>query len=205
MADNIGQLNQGLTNLLDALQSETMAASKVRFGVLGFDNEVRCYLEPSDLRELEQMPELVSRGSTSFAALFRDLRQRIPADVAALKARGHLVNRPAVFMLTDGEPNPGDEWETTHHDLTNESFAQRPNLLAFGIGNANAATIRRIASRPEFAFISASGVDTGHAIAEFGKALTQSVISSGQALAEGLADLPVEKPEGFISLAVDTV
>ena len=41
--------------------------------------------------------------------------------------------------------------------------------------------------------------------AEFLKALTQSVVSSGQALASGQAELPVEKPKDFISLAVDTV
>ena len=206
MAGDIAELNQGLVSLHDTLLGESMAAARVRFCVLGFDHETRCYLEPSDLRDVQAMPTLATRrGSTSLAAAFSDLLSRIPQDIAKLKTEGYLVTRPAVFLLTDGAPNPGDGWEAAHQSLTSEGFSQRPNILAFGIGQADAEVIRRVATRPQYAFIAARGVDTGHAISEFIKALTQSVISSGQALASGQAELPVEQPEGFISLAVDTV
>jgi uncharacterized protein YegL len=205
MADDIAGLNIGLVSLLDALQSEAMAAARVRFCILGFADDAQCYLEPADLRELEGMPTFTSRGSTSFAAVFRELLTRIPRDVSRLKAEGYLVNRPAVFMLTDGVPNADDEWQPARAELVAEGFKQRPNILAFGIGKADVEIIKQVATKPEYAFIAAAGVDTGRAIAEFIKALTQSVISSGQALASGQADLPVEKPEGFISLAVDMV
>lgn len=205
MGGDIHELNTGLVSLLDALQGEAMAASKVRFCVIGFADDARCYLEPSDLRDLEDMPKLSARGSTSYAAAFGLLRDRIPKDIANLKSQNYLVNRPAVFFLTDGAPNSGDGWESAYNDLTGESFGPRPNILAFGIGSADANVIRRVATTDQYAFVTASGVDTGRAIAEFIKALTQSVISSGQALASGDASLPVEQPEGFISLAVDTV
>ena len=205
MAADIGELNQGLVSLLDALQGEEMAAAKVRFCVIGFSDDARCYMEPSDLRDLEEMPTLSVRGSTSFAAAFRMLHIRIPEDIAKLKQEGYLVNRPAVFFLTDGAPNTGDGWERPHADLTSPSFGPHPNILAFGIGSADAGTVKRIATQERYAFVAAKGVDTGRAIAEFIKALTQSVIDSGRALASGQATLPIEKPEGFISLAVDTV
>jgi len=205
MAGDINELNSGLVSLLDALQGEAMAASKVRFCIMGFADDAACYLEPADLREVEVMPSLRARGSTSYAAAFQALRAKIPQDVAALKADSYLVNRPAVFFLTDGEPNPGDGWELALAELLDPSFGPRPNILAFGIGDANASVIRQVATKGEYAFVTARGVDTGAAIVEFIKALTQSVISSGQALASGTAELPVEKPEGFISLEVDTV
>jgi len=205
MAGDIDELNSGLVSLLDALQAESMAASKVRFCIVGFADDARCYLEPTDLRDLEDMPKLSARGSTSYAAAFRELYTRIPNDIQRLKAEGYLVNRPAVFMLTDGAPNNGDGWQSEYAALTSEGFAQRPNVLAFGIGNAVASTIEEVATKADFAFITAAGVDTGRAIAKFIEALTQSVINSGQALASGQAALQVEKPEGFISLAIDTV
>lgn len=205
MANDIGELNAGLVSLLDTLQGEAMAAAKVRLCILGFADDARCYLEPADLRDLEDMPKLSARGSTSLAAAFDELRARIPLDISELKADGYLVNRPAVFMLTDGVPNQGDGWEVAHADLVGDGFKQRPNILAFGIGAADAEVIKRVATRPEYAFIAAVGVDTGRAIAEFIKALTQSVISSGQALAGGQAELPVEQPKGFINLGVDQV
>ncbi|WP_067658147.1 vWA domain-containing protein [Nocardia harenae] len=203
MADDVADLNMGLTSLLDTLQGESMAAAKVRFCVLGFSDSAVCYMEPSDLRHVEIMPELRARGSTSFAAAFSGLADRIPSDIQALKADGYLVNRPAVFFLTDGAPNPGDGWEAQHARLN--GFPARPNILAFGIGDADATVIRRVATRPEYAFITAAGTDTGVAISKFITALTQSVINSGQALATGQASLQVEKPESFVSLDVDTV
>ena len=206
MANHIGELNAGLTSLLNKLQTEAMAASKVRFCIIGFADDAQCYLEPSDLREVEQMPQLTDRGSTSYAAAFGELYRRIPHDVAKLKSQNYRVNRPAVFFLTDGQPNTGDTWEGPYDDLTSPTFGPHPNILAFGIGDVQASTIKRLATRPEYAFIAAAGVDTGNAIAKFIKALTQSVINSGSALAGGQASqLPIEQPEGFLSLAVDEV
>lgn len=199
----LNEVNKGLTSLLDALQSEAMAAAKVRFAVIGFDDVARCYLEPSDLREIENMPVLQLGGTTSYAAAFAELARRMPLDIASLKGAGYLVNRPAVFFLTDGVPNRGDGWEGAYAGLMSQKW--RPNVLAFGIGDADPGTITQLASAPEYAFAVAQGVDTGHAIAKFVKALTKSVIKSGQALAGGQAALPLEKPEGFISLAVDTI
>lgn len=200
MTPNIGELNEGLITLQDALQKESFAAAKVRFSVIGFSDTAHTYLEPSDLRSLPAMPTLQARGMTSYAAAFDQITFRVTQDVPALKAQGFAVNRPAVFFLTDGQPNTGDDWQTARSAL----LAQHawPNILAFGIGEADAATVKEIATRPEYAFIAAKGVDTGAAISEFITSLTQSVIQSGQALASGSAELLLEKPEGF-SLAVD--
>ncbi|WP_221936758.1 VWA domain-containing protein [Skermania sp. ID1734] len=203
MARNVGDLNAGLLSLLDTLQSESMAASKVRFCVIGFSDGARCHLPPTDLRYLEVMPTLTARGTTSFRAAFEALMQQIPSDIAHLKNEGYLVNRPAVFFLTDGAPNHGDGWEAAHAQLL--GISARPNILAFGIGRADGVVVQRVATNPQYAFMSASGTDTGIAISQFITALTQSVINSGQALASGSASLQFEKPEGFLSLAVDTV
>ena len=201
----IAEVNKGLTSLLDALHSESMAASKVRFCIIGFNGQAHCHLEPEDIRNLESMPTLAADGSTSYAAAFRELHRRLPADVNNLKSAGYSINRPAVFFLSDGAPNPGDGWESAHTTITSPEFKQRPNILSFGIGLADANTIRRVASKPEFAFAAAQGVDTGHAIIEFIKALTKSVIMSGNALASGQGTLQIEKPESFISLEVETI
>ncbi|MGW4243820.1 vWA domain-containing protein [Nocardia sp. NPDC004722] len=203
MSDDIDDLNSGLASLVDALQMASMAAAKVRFCVVGFSDTAVCHLDPTDLRHLDIMPRLSARGSTSFAAAFAALTDRIPTDIANLKADGYLVNRPAVFFLTDGAPNSGDPWQAEHARLT--GFAARPNILAFGIGRANAEVIKQVATDPRYAFIAAAGTDTGLAISTFITALTQSVINSGQALASGHASLQIQKPENFLSLAVDTV
>jgi hypothetical protein len=52
--------------------------------------------------------------------------------------------------------------------------------------------------------VAARGMDTGVAVSEFVTSLTQSVISSGNAVASGSAELQFDKPEGF-TLAVDLI
>lgn len=203
MIDDMEDLNVGLSVLLDTLHAESMAAAKVRFSVIGFGTDAAVYLHAVDLREIDEMPKLQTRGMTNYSTAFNTLRTAIPDDVDRLKSEGYLVNRPAVFFLSDGVPT--DDWEESLHQLTSESFKYRPNILAFGIGSANGEIIKQVATSPEYAFIAADGTDTGKAITEFVKALTQSVVSSAQALGTGSAELPIEKPDGFISLSVDTL
>jgi uncharacterized protein YegL len=204
MENDIDELNSGLVTLLDAMQSESMSAAKVRFSIIGFGSTAICRLPLSDLRNLESMPQLEIHGTTSYAAAFRELRSRIPDDVHCLKGQNYLVNRPAVFFLSDGYPDDED-WRSALADLTAASFSARPNIIAFGIGQAKASIISEVSSRPEYAFIAAKGADTGKAIADFSEALTRSIVNSGQAQAEGRSELIVEKPAEFLAIVTDMV
>lgn len=203
----ISQLSDGLASLHSTMLQESMAAAKVRLCVLGFSDSVICHLDLTDLRYESTMPRFAPRGMTNYGAAFAELRDRMPDDIKRLKGEGYLVHRPAVFFLTDGQPTDGDGWKPTRSILVDKattSFA--PNILAFGIGQAQAGTILELATRQEFAYVTAVGVDVGRAIAEFVKTLTQSLVLSGQAIADGSADLTVKKPASdTFSMAVDLV
>jgi uncharacterized protein YegL len=202
MGHHIDELNAGLISLHDELQREAFAAAKVRFSVVGFSDTAFTYLEPADLRLLEHMPALTAQGLTSYNAAFDQLVYRISVDIPALKAQGYTVYRPAVFFLTDGLPSGNEDWRAARNHLLAQPAA--PNILAFGIGDADPHVVAELATKPHFAFVAARGTDTGAAITEFITSLTQSVINSGQAAANGTAELQFERPEGF-TLAVDVV
>ncbi|HEX4701435.1 MAG TPA: hypothetical protein VH352_04835 [Pseudonocardiaceae bacterium] len=205
MTPVVDELNIGLATLHDALLREPMAAAKVRFTILGFSDTVVAHVEQVDLRRESSLPKLTTRASTSYGAAFRALADRIPKDIASLKAQGYACHRPAVFFLTDGQPTDDGDWESTYDDLTNREVTKAaPNIIACGIGEAKAATILRIATRPEFAFVAAPSTELGLAIAEFCGALTRSIVASGRALGAGNAELVVEKPDTF-TMAIDVV
>lgn len=204
MSSLMSELNQGLVSLLDALNKEPMAAAKIRLSVVGFADDALCYLSIADLREVEKMPTLTARGATSYSSAFEAILAAIPVDAKTLKEEGFRVHRPAVFFLTDGQPTDDGQWEGALQRLKSPEFQERPNILAFGIGQADARTIVRVASREDFAFIAARGVDTGTAIAKFVEALTHSIVSSGQTIAGANPELVVEKPATF-TMAVDEI
>ncbi|MBX9395477.1 hypothetical protein K4749_18205 [Streptomyces sp. TRM72054] len=205
MDEHIDDLNDGLRSLHQALLGEPMAAAKVRFSVLGFSDDVIERVRLVDLRSAAEFPRLTTRGMTSYRAAFEDLISRIPADVNRLKAEGYQVHRPAVFFLSDGLPNHGEDWHDPHRRLTDRNTTLgAPNIIACGIVDADAKTISQVATRPEFGFVANKGVDVGAAIAKFCTALTKSVISSGRSLGSASPQLVVDKPEGF-TVAIDVI
>jgi uncharacterized protein YegL len=204
MGWHIGELNRGLADLHEALLGEPMAAAKVRFSILGFADDVKQRMRLADLRRENQLPTLAVRGRTNYTKAFADLRRRLPRDVRALKAEGFAVHRPAVFVLTDGQPSDHG-WQDELARLVDRRITpEAPNIIAFGIGAARPKTILRVATRPEFAFVALAGVDIGVAIAQFCSTLTRSIIASVPARNAGPPRLVVQQPAGF-SMAIDVV
>jgi uncharacterized protein YegL len=205
MSDVIGDLNDGLGRLHEALLGEPMAAAKVRFSILGFSDDVQVRLQMADLRRENELPMLHARRSTSYGRVFQDLRTRIPADIQGLKDQGYTVHRPAVFFLSDGQPTDGNGWRTAYQQLTDRSVtAASPNIIAFGIGEAQAQTILDVATQPDYAFLAMAEVDLAAAIAKFCTALTKSIVQSGRTIGSAQPELVVERPQNF-TMAIDVV
>jgi uncharacterized protein YegL len=205
MSNHLGELNAGLASLHEALIAEPMAAAKVRFSVLGFSDDVIVRLHLTDLRGENRLPELFSRGATNYSAAFTALLHHIPQDVASLKRDQFQVHRPAVFFLSDGQPNDGGSWQEPHRRLTDRSTTRAaPNIIACGIGDAEPETILEVATHPDFAFVAIEGTQVGSAIAKFCTALTKSIVASGRSLTTDSPELVVDRPEGF-RLAIDVI
>jgi uncharacterized protein YegL len=200
--DPIDAVNQGLVDLRDEVAKHPLIGKKVRFGIITFADTAQTRLELSELREDLLLPELQTRGrGTSYASAFEALRQTLPADVALLKVNGYQVHRPAVFFLSDGQPTEKEErWRSALAELRDPSFRERPNILAFGVGDAEPGVIAQVANSPRHAFMMREGVSTAGAIAEFAASMLNSMVSSAARLDRGEQTLEFEKPEGFVAL-----
>lgn len=204
MESDIEFLTGGLQNLVDEARSNSLAYSKIRLSVVGFGSSVHGHLDLADLRQVERMPVLEATDDyTRFDLVFQDLKVRIERDVDVIKAEGNASLRPAVFLLTDGKPNPPDQpWREALSQLRDEQFRRRPNIVAFGIRDADPEIVREIASRPEWAFITRErqAASTAEALRNFIETFAHTVVSTGTNLASGKAELPVSAPPGFMSL-----
>ncbi|MEW1654642.1 MULTISPECIES: hypothetical protein [unclassified Streptomyces] len=199
------ELSNGLISLCEGLRAEPMIAAKLRLAVLGFSDDVQVRLAVADMRTETSLPKVVIRGLTNYTAVFDDLLDRIPSDVQWLRGEGYKVHRPVVFFLSDGQPTDGGAWRGPHARLTDKSQTPTaPNIVACGIGDAQAATMVEVATRPEFAFVAKPGTDIGQAVAEFFHALTASLVASGQALNSGSPQLVINRPDQF-TMAIDEV
>jgi uncharacterized protein YegL len=198
----IDAVNQGLIDLRDEVAKHPLIGKKVRFGIITFADTAQTRLELSELSEELILPTLAPRGrGTSYASALEALRHTIPADVALLKAGGYQVHRPSVFFLSDGQPTEKEEkWQARLAELKDTSFNERPNILAFGVGDADPKVIQQLATAPRYAFMMTDGVSTAGAISEFAASMLNSMVSSAERLDRGEQMVEFEKPEGFVQL-----
>jgi uncharacterized protein YegL len=200
--DPIGAVNQGLIDLRDEVAKHPLIGKKVRFGIITFADTAETRLQLSELSEDLVLPTLAPRGrGTSYASALEALRQTIPADVALLKGSGYQVHRPSVFFLSDGQPTEKeDKWRSCLDELKDPGFRERPNILAFGVGDADAKVIQQVATVPRYAFMMTEGSSTAGAISEFAASMLNSMVSSAERLDRGEQTIEFEKPEGFVQL-----
>ncbi len=198
----IAAVNQGLADLRDEVAKHPLIGKKVRFGIITFAHTAETRLELSELTGELALPTLSPRGrGTSYASAFEALHETIPGDVALLKGSGYQVHRPSVFFLSDGQPTEKEaDWQARLQELTDAGFKERPNILAFGVGEADPAVIARVASGPGYAFMMTDGASTAGAIAEFATSMLNSMVASAERLDRGESTIEFEKPEGFVQL-----
>jgi uncharacterized protein YegL len=200
--DPIGAVNQGLIDLRDEVAKHPLIGKKVRFGIITFADTAETRLQLSELSEDLVLPTLAPRGrGTSYASALEALRETIPADVALLKGSGYQVHRPSVFFLSDGQPTEkADKWRKRLEELKDPGFRERPNVLAFGVGEADPEVIRELATSPRYGFMMTTGASTAGAIAEFASSMLNSMVASAERLDRGEQTIEFEKPEGFVQL-----
>ncbi len=196
----IAAINAQMPELHNHITNDPTVSDIVEFGIVAFSSDAEVTLPLSNLSDVSAMPALEAGGGTSYAAAFEVLRQQIIDDVARLKSDGHRVYRPAAFFLSDGYPtDPEPDWRASFQALTSSSFNERPNVISFGVGDADPIVIKEIGTLA--AFNVENNADTAKALTEFARALTKSVMQSASAAAAGQVGMVLpETPEGFVRL-----
>ncbi|MGC9495665.1 vWA domain-containing protein [Streptomyces sp. WG7] len=199
----VDAINSALPDLHHEISTNPSVADKTRFALIGFSTQASVLQPLADLSELTQLPSLSAGGVTSFGAAFRLLKDTIEKDVTALKADGHDVYRPVVFFLSDGIPTD-EGWRTALKELN--AFRYAPKIIAFGISDADAATITEVANFKAFLQQNDS-ISPAVALREFASSLTRSIVSSATSMAaqggEGFELQMDEQVPGFTSLSLD--
>lgn len=193
-------INDSLPQIHNEIGSNPVVADKARLCLISFSERAEVLLELSDVGTLTSMPALRAKGGTSYGAAFDTLRTTIEQDVDALRSQGHTVYRPAVFFLSDGHPTDDQEWPNAYGRVTDSSWSRRPNILAFGFGDADEEVISTVGTVA--AFMADGTMGPAEALREFATAFTRSIVHSASG-ARGL-EIPEHVP-GFRTVPLDTV
>ena len=180
----IDAANELVPSIVDACLDNPVAEERSRFCLIAFNDEAEVIAPLSKGSDLPEDVALVPSSGTSYTNVFRLLRERIEADYQMLKADGAKVYRPAVFMITDGEPICNDsDRKKAFDELTAPEFAAFPLISLFGVGTkVSKETLTKYVWRnPETC--SDDDKVTGEVI------LSRKGVSPGDALAGFISDL----------------
>jgi uncharacterized protein YegL len=193
----IASVNEQMPLLRASVGEDPAVAEVIRLGIVTFSDVARSVLPLCDLSLVEAVPEVAAQGRTSYAAAFDHLRQVIEDDYLKSRAAGDRWYRPAVIFISDGRPTDEPErWRAALARLTDPTWKRRPNVLAFGFGQADQEILAAVTSNlPNRAFIAAEGSEPATVVPELLKGLIQSIVSSSASVYEGAAllvppDLP---------------
>jgi len=201
----IAQVNAELPQIRASVGQDPTVAEVVRFGIVTFSDSARTVLELSDLALVESMPQLQVEGRTSYAAAFDHLRRVIEGDYHSGRVSGERWYRPAVLFVSDGRPtDPEERWREAHRRLVDPTWRRRPNILAFGFGDAVPEILAVVAeNKPNRAFVAAQGSPPSAVVPELMAGLVQSIVSSSASAVSGVPQLVPPRLPNMQPIPVD--
>ncbi|HTV11400.1 MAG TPA: VWA domain-containing protein [Acidimicrobiales bacterium] len=201
----IAEVNAELPQLRVAVGQDPTVAEVVRFGIITFSDTARTVLPLSDLALVEAIPVVDVEGRTSYAAAFDHLRRSIEGDYHSGRAAGERWYRPAVLFVSDGRPtDPEDLWRGSHRRLVDPAWRRRPNILAFGFGEAVPEILAYVAeNKPNRAFVAAEGAAPSAVVPELMAGLVSSIVSSSASAVSGAPQLVPPQLPNMQAIPVD--
>lgn len=201
----IDGVNRQMPALRHAIGEDPAIAEVIRFSVITFSDVARTVLSLSDLSLVEEVPAVAALGRTSYAAAFDHLRATIESDYHASRSHGDRWYRPAVLFISDGHPTDDEEvWRAAHGQLVSPGWKRRPNILAFGFGDADPEVLRAVTEgKPHRAFIAAEGAEPAKVVPELMAGLVSSIVSSSASVQRGEAELVPPDVSSMTAIPVD--
>lgn len=201
----ISTLHTEIDALIRGLSQHPVAASITRLSVVTFADSAHVHLPMSDVSKIGTIAALEAGGATSYEVVFDLLARALPVELKSLAAQGHAVYRPTVFFFSDGTPTDDPaSWRAARDRLTTNAAA--PNIVSFGIGDADAATIRDVAHGRGTAFLAHEDNDAATALSHAIDAILHATVDSFQVVPDLFNPMPTLAPPipteipGFIPL-----
>lgn len=192
--DRIDSVNAGLPKIIEEVSEDPVVSEKALVSVISFATEAKVEVPLSRATDIETLPKLTARGQTNYAKAVEALQMSIARDVADLKSRGWTVLRPFVYFITDGRP--GDSWRKVHSSWINKSVnPQAPNVMCFGVAEADEDVLRRFATR--FVFMARDETSASDALHEVMRFIPATMIASARD-AESRMPLPESTDKFFV-------
>lgn len=189
-------VNEGLKIFERVIRDDPQCRETVHASIIRFSSDAS---QLSPLTEAAQFvaPTLTPSGGTALSRGLAELRAAVARELKPKSGDYPGDYKPLVFLLTDGEPNPGDDWAGELTRL-HESKGRRPGLLVvIGAGpGANRALLQQLAPESHYMM---EDLDDGKVKALFTWIANSTVVASRAAGQGGGGQVLPDAPPNLFS------
>lgn len=153
----IEQLNEGLKEFQREVRNDETASDRLEISIVTFGSDIE-EVQSFSLLENFDMPELRINGSTRLVDGVREGIRLVEKRKKWYKDTGQTYYRPYVILMTDGEPDSGQDVNGLASEIQQGVDAKKFNFWAFGVEGADMNMLGTI-SHPEFKPMKLKGVD----------------------------------------------
>jgi uncharacterized protein YegL len=143
----IEQLNAGVLTFKDAVVADSLAAKRVEIAIVSFGgDQVQTVCDFTTVEGFHP-PTLTCGGLTPMVAAIRQGIDMIEQRKSVYKTHAISYYRPWLFLITDGAPNPTDDWKSVALQVKQKEEAKAFMFFAVGVEGANFDILKQIAVR----------------------------------------------------------
>jgi uncharacterized protein YegL len=140
----IAELNRGLQDFYNEISADDSTSQKLEVSLITFSHIVTTVQEPS-LVEGFTMPALNANGSTAIVNAVNEAIQKVQARKDWYKSTGQNYYRPWIILMTDGEPDDGQDVDGLASRIKADTAGKKYAFLPIGVEGANMSVLNKIA------------------------------------------------------------
>jgi len=137
-------LNEGLRNFYNEICADETTSQRLELSIITFNDYVKVVQEPA-LPENITIPTLEADGDTALADAVNEAIDKVEARKKWYKETGQPYYRPWIILMTDGEPNKGQDIDSLAQRIQGDTAAKKYAFLPVGVEGADMEVLQKIA------------------------------------------------------------
>lgn len=139
----LDRLYEGLKSFYDEIEKDDVTSQRLELSVVTFNDIVTTVQEPALISNCT-LPELYADGDTALVDAVYEAIDMVEARKKWYKSTEQPYYRPWIILITDGEPNNGQDIQSLAKRIKQDTANKRYEFLPIGVDNANMAVLQSI-------------------------------------------------------------
>jgi len=142
----LNELNNGLREFYSEIANDEATSQKLEIAVITFNDIVNVVDGPC-LIENSALPTLSANGGTALVDAVNEAIGMVSARKNWYKSTNQPYNRPWIILITDGEPNNGQDINGLAQRIKEDTAAKKYVFLPIGVDKADMSVLQRLAGQ----------------------------------------------------------